>query len=559
MNIFAGISSSANVTVKQMRENKFFKNPESINYWEPVLNPVALESIPIFPDYFDFLRKNQPGCYDFLPVAYVIIDETGIVKSANLAIVEMLGVKKSQLIDKNFFDYIHKEDQKKINLAASNLSDLVNQTLDIRLKKKDKLFWGRITIILDDIFFCSTGQVGLFIFNIDDLKQFEQENEKLKHKLEQTQKMEAIGELSSGIVHDFNNILHPIIGNLERLITDTAHDNKIQTHLENVLKWANRASTLVKQILSFGHREELDISSVKIQPIISEVIKLSRSSLPATIKIIQTIDDGCGPVMVDPTHIYQIAMNLITNASHAMGQNEGVLDVTLKEIPITGNPPGDLSLKPGTYVCLCIADTGEGIDASIVNRVFEPYFTTKKTGTGLGLSVISRIVSKYGGDVCFSSEPGHGSLFQVYLPRSPHSGSDILPTGDGQKKYHGCESILLVDDDPGIVEFQQETFEGYGYRVSSFVSSLSAYATFKAGPEEFDIVICDMTMPDMTGLALAIEVKQIKPEIPVILCTGFSQEINMKNYQKMGVDGFLMKPFNEHTSLKLIRHFLDKS
>jgi len=251
-------------------------------------------------------------------------------------------------------------------------------------------------------------------------------------------------------------------------------------------------------------------------------------------------------------------MNLITNAAHAMGQNEGILDVTLTETKVIGNPPGNLSLKPGTYVCLCIADTGEGIDAAIVNRVFEPYFTTKKTGTGLGLSVISRIVKQYGGDICFTSEPGHGSLFQVYIPRSYCPVSDTLPAGDAQKKYHGCESILLADDDPGILEFQQETFESYGYRVTSFVSSLSAYAAFKAGPEAFDIVICDMTMPDMTGLALAIEVKQIKPNFPVIICTGFSQKINMKNYQKMGVDGFLMKPFNEHTSLKLIRHLLDK-
>lgn len=558
MNILAGTHSSANVTVKQMRENKFLKTPESINYWEPIQNPLSFETIPIFPDYFDFLRKHQPGCYDFLPVGYVTIDEEGIVKTANWAFSEMLGVKKSQLLDKPFFDNIHKEDQHKLSLDANNLPDILNQTLDIRLKKKDKLLWGRLTLIVDDDFFCSRGQVGFFIFNIDDLKQVEQENEELKHKLQQTQKMEAIGELSSGIVHDFNNILHPIIGNLERLIADTAHDNKIQTPLENILNGANRASTLVKQILSFSHREELDIHPVKIQPIISEVIKLSRSSLPATIKIIQTIDDGCGEVLVDPTHIYQIAMNLITNAAHAMGQNEGILDVTLKEISIIGTPSECLSLKPGTYVCLCIADTGEGIDAAIVNRVFEPYFTTKKTGSGLGLSVISRIINQYGGDICFSSEPGHGSLFQVYLPRSLRSGSDILPTGDLQKKYFGCDSILLVDDDPDIVEFQKESFEGYGYRVTPFVSSLSAYAAFKAGPEAFDIVICDMTMPDMTGLALAIEVKQIKPDIPVILCTGFSKKINMKNYQKMGVDGYLMKPFNEDASLKLIRYLLDK-
>ncbi len=391
------------------------------------------------------------------------------------------------------------------------------------------------------------------------LKQAEQENEKLKHQLQQTQKMEAIGELSSGIVHDFNNILHPIIGNLEILIGKTTHDHKLQTSLKNVLKGANRASTLVKQILSFSHRAELEIAPVKIQSIIREVIKLSRSTLPATIKIIQAIDNECGPVMVDPTHIYQITMNLITNAAHAMRSDDGILDVTLKEIKVMGNLSGDLSLEPGTYVCLGIADTGDGIDAAIVNRVFEPYFTTKKTGTGLGLSVISRIVNNYGGDINFTSEPGKGSLFQVYIPRCHLPFKEISVFENDQKNLSGGESILFVDDDPSIVEFQQEVFEDYGYRVTPFVSSLDAFEEFKNRPGDFDIVVCDMTMPVMTGLALAIEIKQIKPDVPVIICTGFSEKINKKNYQEMGVDGFLMKPVEKEASFKLIRHLLDKT
>jgi signal transduction histidine kinase/CheY-like chemotaxis protein len=390
------------------------------------------------------------------------------------------------------------------------------------------------------------------------LKHLEHENEDLKHQLQQTQKMEAIGDLSSGIVHDFNNILHPIIGNLERLIENTAHDISIQKPLKNVLKGANRASTLVKQILNFSHRAELEISPVKIQHIIREVIKLSRSILPATIKIIQAIDDECGLVMVDSTHIHQIVMNLITNAAHAMRHKEGILDISLKEIQVMGSGPGDLSLEPGAYVCLSIADTGEGIDASIINRVFEPYFTTKKTGTGLGLPVISRIVKSYGGDIYVTSEPGRGSRFQVYIPRCHLPFSTTPSTGAEQTDQHGCESILFVDDDPFIVEFQQEVFENYGYRVTPFVSSLDAFKEFKSRPKDFDIVICDMTMPNMTGLAMATEIKKIRPDIPVIISTGFSETINKKNYQEMGVDGFLMKPGKKETSLTLIRHLLDK-
>lgn len=391
------------------------------------------------------------------------------------------------------------------------------------------------------------------------LKHLEQENEELKHQLQQTQKMEAIGDLSSGIVHDFNNILHPIIGNLERLIENTAHDTKLQKPLKNVLKGANRASALVKQILSFSHRAELEIRPVKIQLIVREVIKLSRSILPATIKIIQSIDDECGPAMVDATHIHQIVMNLITNAAHAMRHKDGILDISLKEIQVMGSGPKDVSLEPGAYVCLSIADTGEGIDVSIINKVFEPYFTTKKTGTGLGLSIIFRIVKNYGGDICVTSASGRGSCFQVYIPRCHLPFSNIPSMGDAQPDQQGCESILFVDDDPFIVEFQQEFFENFGYRVTPFVSSVDAFNEFKSRPKDFDIVICDMTMPNMTGLEMATKIKKIRPDIPVIISTGFSETINKKNFQEMGIDGFLMKPGKQEISLKLIRHLLDKS
>ncbi|WP_300456756.1 ATP-binding protein [Desulfobacula sp.] len=395
--------------------------------------------------------------------------------------------------------------------------------------------------------------------DINYLKNLEQENTRLKHKLQQTQKMEAIGELSSGIAHDFNNILQPIIGNLELLIEDTHDDRKLQNTLKNVLTGANRAGSLVKQILSFSHQSDFEVSSVKIQTIIREVLKLSRSTLPVTINIMQTIDNACGPVKADPTHIYQIAMNLITNAFHAMGQEGGTLDVTLEEIDVTGKAPGELILNPGPYVCLSVSDTGEGIDAAIRNKIFEPYFTTKKKGegTGLGLSVISGIIKGYGGEICCSSEPGKGSLFQVYFPRD-HGSFNIRSLEEDKKKdLYGCESILFVDDDPFIVDVQKQTLERYGYVVTPFESSLGALNEFKARPGVFDIVICDMTMPTLTGLGLAIKIKEIRPDIPVIICTGFSEQINKNNYQDMGIDGFLMKPVNKEESLKLIRDLLN--
>ncbi len=558
MNTLAETNLLANFTAEQMNEHEFWKSPAGIKYQISVQDFKSKGNLPVFSDYFDFLRGNQLLWYDFLPMGYVTVDEKWIVKGVNSAVAQLLDVEKCNLLDKNFIDFIHREDKKKYSLDTKSPSDLSNQSFDIRLKKRQNLVWTSVTPGVEDIFSHGTGQIGIILLNIDDLKQAAQENERLKQQLQQNQKMEAIGELSSGIVHDFNNILHPIIGNLEILIGKTTHDHQLQKSLKNVLKGANRASTLVKQILSFSRQAELEVVPVKIQSIIREVIKLSRSTLPSTIKIIQAIDNECGPVMVDPTHIYQIAMNLITNAAYAMRLDDGILDVTLKEIKVIGNLSGDLSLEPGTYVRLGLADTGEGIDASIVNKVFEPYFTTKKIGTGLGLSVVSRIVKSYGGDINFTSEPGKGSLFQVYIPRCYLPFKEISAFENEQKGMSGGESILFVDDDPSIVEFQQEFFESYGYRVTPFVSSIDAFEEFKSRPGDFDIVVCDMIMPGMTGLALAAEIKQIKADVPVIICTGFSERINNKNYQKMGVDGFLMKPVGKEASFKLIRHLLDK-
>ncbi|MCP3872571.1 MAG: response regulator [Desulfobacteraceae bacterium] len=369
--------------------------------------------------------------------------------------------------------------------------------------------------------------------------------------------MEAIGELSSGIVHDFNNILHPIIGSLEILLEDTANNRKLQKTVKNILNGANMASNLVEQILSISHKTDFNVKPVKIQPIIREVLKLNRSTIPPDIKIIQTIDNECDPVLVNPTHIHQIVMNLITNAVHAMGQDGGILDVTLKQFEVSVDEPSKLMLNPGSYACLGIADTGGGIDSSIKNMIFEPLFTTKKTGTGLGLSVISSIVKKYDGNINFFSMPGQGSLFQVFIPSSPTPfHADPFVRGK-QKPLHGCESILFVDDDPFIVDVQKEILKTNGYSVTSFINSIGAFNKFKVNPNAFDLIVCDMTMPNLTGLALAVKIKKIRQNIPIIICTGFSEQINEKNYKNMDIDGFLMKPVKKEKFLKLIRHLLD--
>ncbi len=503
------------------------------------------------------LMEKEFRFFEFLPVGYVILDGKGKIKIANQAAADLLGIERSHLIHTDFIDSIHREDQKKIQLFTNHHSKPTYQYFDLRVKKKLPLFWIRVDILKDTLFNLSGRQTRIVFHDITELKQLEKENTELKLQLRQIQKMEAIGELSSGIAHDFNNILHPIIGNLEMLIEDSTEDRKLQKALKNILAGANRASSLVKQILNFTHKNDLAITPVRIQPIIREVLKLNRATLPATIKIIQTIDNGCGPVMADPTHVYQIAMNLITNAYHAMGNDGGILDVTLKEVEVAKDSPAKPDMKPGRYICLGVADTGMGIEDTIANKIFDPYFTTKKKGTGLGLSVIFSIVKNFGGNIDFMTEPGKGSLFQVYIPRARTPLEALQLSGDNQKKLHGCESILFVDDEPFNVRVQKKTFERHGYRVTSFINSLEALNEFKTRPDAFDIVICDMTMPDMTGLVLANKIKEIKPHLPVILYTGFSNQVNKDNYKDLGIDGFLMKPVKKEDALRLIRHLLD--
>lgn len=510
------------------------------------------------PEYLNFMGKNGSNFFDGLPIAYLVLDGNGVIKYVNQAAAEFLGITPQKLINREIAHFVHEADQKYLQFDENSLPESKSSCFDIRITHREETLWARANVWPIQISPAGCRQVNLILCDMSDLKKREQEEiPELKHQLQQTQKMAAIGVLSSGIAHDFNNILHPIIGSLEMLIEDTTGDRKLQSTLKKILAGAGRASNLVKQILSFSHQKAMEVKPVKIQPIIREVLKLSRSTLPANIKIIRTIDKACGPVTADPTHIYQIAMNLITNAFHAMGNDEGTLDVMVEEVTITRNDIDGSGLVPGVYACLSVADTGQGMDQSVITRLFEPYFTTKEEGTGLGLCVISQIVQKYGGDICCYSEPGEGSVFRVYLPVEPVCSDIYQGRKKAQENLYGTESILFVDDDPFIVEVQKETLERSGYTVTPFVSSLDALNEFKAHPVGFDIVICDMNMPGLTGLALAEKIKLIRPDIPIVICTGFSDQIDQESYLEKGINGFLTKPAVREESLKLIRHLLN--
>ena len=386
------------------------------------------------------------------------------------------------------------------------------------------------------------------------------ERKRSEARLQQSQKMEAIGTLAGGIAHDFNNILSPLLGYAELIKYDLSDDSPFQSSVNEIIRASLRARDLVQQILAFSRQTEDELKPIKIHPAVNEAIKLLQATLPKTIDIEQNIDPDCGAVVAAPTQIHQIAMNLATNAYHAMEDEGGTLKIALKQIQMELDQSEPIGLVPGTYACLAVSDTGCGIEKDILDKIFDPYFTTKEKnkGTGLGLSVVHGIVKNYGGDIHIRSEPGKGTEFHVYLPiiesQIEEGAKDSIDSIQG-----GTEEILLVDDEEAIVRMERKMLKQLGYEVTTRAGSIDALEAFKANPDRYDLIITDMTMPNMTGIQLAQEIKKIKPEVPVIICTGFSNQIDEEKCKAMGIQGYVMKPIISKEFAGTIREVLDRT
>ena len=396
--------------------------------------------------------------------------------------------------------------------------------------------------------------------NITARKRAEQEKAELENRIRTTQKMEAIGTLAGGIAHDFNNILVPIIAYTDMVMATEAAGSANRQNLQEVYKAANRAKDLVKQILTFSREREHEVSPVQIVPVVKESIKLLKASLPSTIEVTQRLEADGVTILADPTQIHQIVMNLCTNAYHAMREQGGIMEVTLSQVEIGPDGSPDRSLPPGSYLVLTVSDTGPGMDQATMERIFDPYFTTRKhgEGTGLGLAVVLGIVKKYGGDIRVYSEPGQGASFQVYFPvlgKAEEGLSAILNTPPAM----GDERILLVDDELQIVDSLKKMLEFHGYHVTAKTSSSEALEAFRLAPGAFDLVITDQTMPYLTGDQLVLEMKKIRPDIPFVLCTGFSTMIDEAKARALGIDAFLMKPVLRKELTETIKGVLDKT
>jgi PAS domain S-box-containing protein len=409
----------------------------------------------------------------------------------------------------------------------------------------------------------SSGNVEYVVCSAADMterKQAEEEKARLESQLARSAKMEALGTLAGGIAHDFNNLLTAIMGYVELGILNASKPEKVMKNLQDALRSSKRAKDLIDQILAFSRHAEKKFQPVELQLTVRESLGMLRSMIPPSVEIRQHLSPCT--VMGDTAQFHQMLMNLAINAAQAIGENHGVVEVSLEEVTLDEESGSGLNLPPGPYVRLTVHDTGQGMPPEILERIYEPYFTTKKggTGSGMGLSIVHGIVKRHGGAITCRSEPGEGATFQILLPEIPareKSPSNrpcddlVLPTGS--------ERILIVDDEPALVDVEKEMLENLGYQATAVSSSTNALEVFRKNPYQYDLVITDMIMPDMTGYRLSQKIMEVRQDIPIILCTGYSEHITEEKAKNAGIRDFIMKPFKMNVLAKSIRKTLDET
>jgi PAS domain S-box-containing protein len=484
----------------------------------------------------------------------LIADSNLMIRYVNSAFEKMTGFAYSEIVDKKA-DMIWSEYNEK------TFPDNLWSSLD-----QGNSWNGRMTNRRKDgSLYESETKISVVRDHDENITHFVNINRDLTHEtllekqLMQAQKMQAIGTLAGGIAHDFNNILSAIMGYTEICMLQAPTDTQIPRRLGRVMHACQRARELVKQILTFSRQQtKQEHNQVQIHLIIKEALKLLRASLPSTIEIRHEIHTDSSYVMADPTQIHQVLMNLCTNAAHAMKENGGKLSVKLDDVNLNNETDEKFSnLNPGDYVRLSVSDTGHGINEYTLSHMFDPFFTTKNfdEGTGMGLAVVKSIVENHGGAVYVYSEPGKGSTFEVLFPRATME--PILEKKSSAHLPQGNERILLVDDEEFIVDMAREMLENLGYSITTTNSSPEALKWFDQSPNDFDLVITDQTMPKMTGTELADRIHHIRPDLSVILCTGYSEEIIPGRTESQNIKAVIMKPFIIQEMALIVRKVLD--
>ena len=496
------------------------------------------------------------------PDGISVTDLNGKMLMANRKLRELHGFDSTEeMIGIMALDLVAPEDRRRAYKNVLNALEGVSweETDMTLLRKNGTSFIGSVNA---SVYYDASGKPNAFIsvtHDITERKRAEDEKRKLEEQLRLVQKMEAIGQLAGGIAHDFNNILGAVIGYTELALEESSVGDRPRLYLEQIHKAGERARDLVMQILTFSRKQEQKRKPVLVTPIIKEVIKLLRSSLPSTIQITQSVSQTPLMILSDPTQIHQVLMNLCTNAAYALRERGGLLDIQLiQERVAHGRTLHPFNLSVGDYAKLTVRDNGCGIDAAVMDRIYDPFFTTKGpgSGTGLGLSVVYGIVRDHGGAIDIASESGKGTTVTVHFPLEETE--RLLPEQAPEQISGGSERILFVDDEAALVELGKVMLMSLGYHVTSRASSIEALEAFRASPHNFDLVITDMTMPNIRGDDLARELLKIRPDIPIILCTGFSEMISEEKAKTLGIRRFVMKPIFKKDIAKVIREILDE-
>ncbi len=456
---------------------------------------------------------------------------------------------------------IAEEDRESVSRQFKRaLTETWGENFEIRcIHKNGSLFW--LSVSWQPVYDARGSFLGIRTSgrDITAAKQAAEERHNLEKQLFQAQKMEAMGALAGGIAHDFNNILSGIMGYAE--LTETEPDESIRkSNIQHILSATERARNLVRQILAFSHRVEQGKKPIELQSAVREALKLLRATIPSNIAMHQNMQDKPITILGDYTQVHQVIMNLCTNAAHAIGAKGGRIDIILAEEKLFTDPASAESEKPGHFARLSISDSGTGIAPAIIDRIFDPFFTTKKIGegTGLGLSVVYGIIKNHDGSIRVESIPGKGTTFHIWLPclKDQEAADAAVPP---RPAPGGSESIMVVDDEEDLVDLMRQILSDLGYRVTACASSLDALKTFEADPDNFDLVITDMTMPAMTGSELAQQILKHRPGQRIILCTGHSSFIDAEKAADIGIRTFLLKPVTRRDLAATVRKVLDET
>jgi PAS domain S-box-containing protein len=499
--------------------------------------------------------------FESAAMGVALVGSDGAVQKCNPALAELLGYPAAELVGKNIPQLTHPDD-----LDLGFFQELVAGTRDTYryekryLRKDGQIVWVRVTASAVRE---NDGRFHFAIGIIEDVTQrhrAEDERARLENQLRQSQKMQSLGTLAGGIAHDFNNILTAIGGNAQLAIADLPPGHPALLSLTEIEKAYERATDLVRQILTFSRPQESKRKIVKLETVVEEALRLLRASLPATITIRTDFASDTPDVAADATQIHQVIMNLGANAAHAIGGQSGALALRLGLFRIGAeSPPGSPDLPAGSYARLTITDSGCGMDAATIDRIFEPFFTTKTQGqgTGLGLSVVHGIIKSHGGAITVHSQHGQGTTFHLFFPAARAADIEPAPIPSTAPCGHG-ERVLYLDDEERLVFLAQRGLEKAGYSFTGFTNPLEAMKAFRAQPTGFDIVVTDLTMPGMNGLDFAAEVMHLRPGMPVLLTTGFLRPQDTDRARRLGLDEYIAKPATTDTLCRALHAALTR-